>query len=76
MFSIMIHLLKIIIIINKNCLIRNTSKYVGYRLSKIFKSILVIFSYLFFGIIPKMLNVIKFIVVLKIIYYLMMFAID
>lgn len=67
--------MKTIIIISQNGLIRYISKYLRYILLKIFKSILAIFSSLFFDAIPKMLNVIKLTMIFRVIYHPMMFAI-
>ena len=43
--------------------------------SKIIQSVMIIFLYLFFGIILKILNIIKFAIIFKIIYYYIIFSI-
>lgn len=57
-----------IILINKNNFIENI-------IFKIIKKILMIFLYLFFNIITKIPKLIKFILILKVIYYNVMFFI-
>ena len=74
-FSIKLYFALTSIIISQNGRIRDIGQCSRNMLSKIVKSILTIFSNLFFGTTPKMLNMIEFAVIFWIIDHNMMLSI-